>query len=240
MPESAGLLAPVQAISFDLDYTLWDLADVIQQAERELHAFLASRYPRVVERFDRAALYALRLELAERRPELRHNVTAWRKAALSEVARVCGYPGLAEEAFEVFIEARHRVSPYPDALPLLDRLHGRYRLGVITNGNADVSRLGLGHYFHFTVSAVDVGASKPDRLIFEAACNRAGVAPEQMLHVGDDAACDVVGAAEFGMQSVWLNRHCEPWPEGVERPAHVEVDSLTRLGELLLPGRTAP
>lgn len=33
-----------------------------------------------------------------------------------------------------------------------------------------------------------------------------GLAPQQVLHVGDDAALDVLGALSAGMQAVWLNR----------------------------------
>ncbi len=224
----------VRAISFDLDYTLWDLAGVIEQAEQTAHDYLARYYPRVAERYGSARqLVEKRLQLLERQPQLRHNVTAWRREALAELARECGYQQrLVDEAFDVFLEARHRIVPYQDALPVLGYLRRHYTLGVITNGNADVHRLGLGHYFDFVVSAVDIGSAKPDHLIFEAACHRAGVAPAQMLHIGDEPHCDVYGAARYGMQAVWLNRHGRVWPPELDRVPHVEIDSLQALAAL--------
>lgn len=234
MSEQLALLRQVRAISFDLDYTLWDLAGVIQRAEQRTREFLARAYPRVTERYGTEEMLELRVKLLERRPELRHNVTEWRKAALRELAQACGYAeSLVSEAFEVFIDARHDLTPYEDAMPLLDALHGDYRLGVITNGNADVNRLGLGHYFDFTLSAVDVGSAKPDHLIFEAACHRAGVAAGELLHVGDEPGSDVLGAARYGVLAVWLNRDGRAWPDSVERVPHLEVDSLQALGQLL-------
>ncbi|RFA31064.1 haloacid dehalogenase [Alkalilimnicola ehrlichii] len=229
-------LSQVRAISFDLDYTLWDLEGVIERAEQRLYDFLSESYPRITERYSPETLYRRRLDLAARQPQLRHNVTAWRKAALAELAEECGYEqSLVEQGFKVFIDARHEVTPYPETKPVLSALHGRYRLGVITNGNADVGRLGLGGYFDFALSAVDIGSAKPDHLIFEAACRRAGVAPDELLHIGDEPATDVFGAAQFGVHAVWLNRDGRAWPGELETVPHIEVASLQALGELLSP-----
>jgi putative hydrolase of the HAD superfamily len=239
--------APVRAVTFDLDFTLWDLTGVIASAEQRAQDWLARHHPEVAERWDLEAMARLRAELAERRPELRHDVTALRREAFREAGQRCGCPpsrlaALVEGAFDEFIAGRHELTFYPDTRPLLDALHQRVRLGVITNGNAEVSRLGLEHYFDFSLSAMEVGAAKPSHLVFDTAVHRAGAPPAHIVHVGDDVECDVVGAARAGMQAVWLNRDGSPWPRGLERVAHVEVDSLAALGELLdsvLVGRKA-
>ena len=44
----------------------------------------------------------------------------------------------------------------------------------------------------------------------------AGVAPEQVLHVGDDPELDVRGAHAAGLRTAWLNRRGEAWPHAVE------------------------
>lgn len=242
MSENPPALQSVRAISFDLDYTLWDLAGVIEHAERRMYEFLQRAYPRVTAGQPPEALTRRRLALLERRPELRHNVTAWRRAALGELAEEHGYPAaeLTTAAFEVFLDARHEIEPYPDAVPLLQTLQGHYRLGVITNGNADVHRLGLGHYFDFVISAVDIGSAKPDHLIFEAACHRAGVAADELLHIGDEPSTDVLGAVRYGVQAVWLNRHGQRWPAELEPLPHLELPSLTALGELLRQADIGP
>ncbi len=234
MSEWTAALAEVRAISFDLDFTLWDLGGVIQRAEQRMREFLAQSYPRTVEHLDSEALAERRRMLLKQRPELRHNVTAWRKAGLAELAALAGYgETLVEEAFAVFLDARHEVTPYPDTVPLLEALRPHYRLGVITNGNADVHRIGLGGYFDFVVSAVDIGAAKPDHLIFEAAHHRAGVMPEQILHVGDEPESDVFGAASYGMRAAWIDRDGREWPEGLPLVPHMKLDSLQALGALL-------
>jgi FMN phosphatase YigB (HAD superfamily) len=52
----------------------------------------------------------------------------------------------------------------------------------------------------------EVGLRKPRREIFEAVVERLGLAPAEILHVGDDLRADVEGAASVGMQTVWITR----------------------------------
>ena len=54
-----------------------------------------------------------------------------------------------------------------------------------------------------------------------------GLAPEQVLHVGDDPALDVLGALGAGMQAVWVNRDGKPWAHDAQPHA-----TVTHLGEL--------
>jgi putative hydrolase of the HAD superfamily len=115
-------------------------------------------------------------------------------------------PALADEAFEVFLDARQRVVPFDDVVPVLARWASRYRLVAVTNGNADVTRVGLGDYFAGSVSAHEVGVAKPDPRVFEAACRAAGAAPGEVLHVGDDPHLDVLGARAAGLHAAWLRR----------------------------------
>ncbi len=230
MTDTGRPAAPVRAITFDLDFTLWDLEGVLHRAEELQYRFLAEHYPEVARRYTHRALQALRFTLYEERADLRYNVTELRKAALRRVAGECGYDeAMVEQAFEVFLDARHEVKLYEDVEPLLARLHGRYVLGVITNGNADIRRFGIGQYFDFALTPMDIGAAKPDRAIFEAACRHAGVEPAEVAHVGDDPEADVIGAASFGMQAVWLNRTSAAWPQGLVRPPCIELPSLADL-----------
>ena len=93
---------------------------------------------------------------------------------------------LVEEGFEVFIAARNRVELYDGVPQVLETLSSRYKLGALTNGNAEVHRIGIGQWFHFVVSAAEAQALKPAPAIFEAALKRAAVSASQAVHVGDD------------------------------------------------------
>ena len=233
------LEAPIAAVTFDLDFTLWDLDGVLPHAEAVCQGVLEQHYPAVTERFDAAGIRELRNTIAAERPDLAHDVTALRRAGLRRAGEEVGYAGdaldtLVEEAFDVFLEARHAVRLYPDAVPILKALQGRVAVGAITNGNAEIARVGLDGYFDFALSAVDLGAAKPSHLIFDTAAGRAGVPAAQIVHIGDDVHSDVYGAAENGMQAVWLNRDNVAWPEDVPDVPHTPVATLAELEGMLL------
>ncbi len=189
-------------ITFDLDDTLYDNRPVIERAERILHDWLAQNYPRLVERFDISDMYSLRKDVAQAYPHLRHDLTQIRKIALAQAGEKSGYSRhLVDPAFDVFYRARNEVQMYSDVRPTLRRLQHRYVLGALSNGNADVTRLGLDHFFEFSISATDVGAPKPDPAMFLEAVHRIGTTPEQVVHVGDDPVMDVAAATAVGMRT---------------------------------------
>jgi len=87
---------------------------------------------------------------------------------------------------------------------------------AVTNGNADLERIGISHLFRRVLSPQNFGVGKPDRRIFLAACESAGVAPSETLHVGDDFHLDVLAARQAGLHAAWLRR---PQLAGVTRTA---------------------
>jgi putative hydrolase of the HAD superfamily len=206
-------MADLELITFDLDDTLWDIEAVVAEAERRLHAWFAVHHPAVAARFGPADLRRLRDEAPQRHPSLAGDLTALRKRSLVDALEAAGYDGAhAAAAFAEFWRHRHDVEFFPDAIPALDALRGRFRLGAITNGNADIALVGLDEHFDFALVAAEFGAAKPDPAIFLAACTRASVPPERALHVGDDPLLDVVGAKRAGMRAAWIERRGAPWP----------------------------
>ena len=222
----------LRAICFDLDDTLWPIEPVISHAEKTLHIWLLTHYPRLAQRFSPGDLRHLRQRLLKKQPQLRHDLSTLRKISLAQAAAHVGYSdSLVEPAFEIFMEVRHQVQLYDDVLPVLERLSNRYVLCALTNGNAEVQRVGLGHLFDAAFLAREVGAVKPEPAMFQAACQYAQAEPSQVVHVGDDAVCDVAGAAAIGMRTVWINRHKKAWL-GTPAPDAI-ITSLTELEPLL-------
>ena len=100
---------------------------------------------------------------------------------------------------------------YGDALPALQRLsEAGYRLGLISNFEAWLEEmlveLEVGHVFDVTVISGLAGVEKPDPRIYAIALERAGVAPERAVHVGDSPALDIEPAQAVGMRAVLLDR----------------------------------
>lgn len=224
----------IAALSFDLDDTLWELGQVIRRAEQALHDYLQRYYPSVAARFGIEAMAELRQRIAVERPAIAHDMTALRIETLRRAARLSGAPDeLALPAFRVFLHARNRVRVFPETRPVLQELASRWPLLALTNGNADIGRIGLGDYFQHAISPAEAGAAKPDAAMFALACERLGVEPAQLVHIGDDPLTDVSGAVRCGLQAIWMNRDDAPWPEALPPVPHRRIRCLTELPALL-------
>jgi len=229
---------PVSAITLDLDDTIWPIAPVILRAENILGAWLREHAPRTAELFPLEAMQALRHEVEAEHPHLSHDFTRQRLIALERMLRSGGEDiALVQPAFDAFFAARCEVEHYDDSLEALDRLAARVPLAALSNGNADLSRIGLMHVFAFQLGAREHGAAKPAASIFHAACDRLGCARGEVLHVGDDIEMDVLGARRAGLRSCWINRPDEhgatrAWP-GDEPPPDLEFPTLAALADWL-------
>lgn len=227
-------LKKVRAISLDLDDTLWPIWPVIARAERVLQDWLRPQAPKTALWLaDAEQRLALRREVQTSRPEIGHDLRALRQELIRRALQRHGEDtALVEGAYEVFINERMRVELYEDARPALAWLAQRYPVVALSNGNADVQRIGLGEFFHASLSAQAFGLGKPDPRFFHAAAQAAGVLPHEVLHVGDDAALDVVGAVDAGLQTVWVNRAGHDWAHETHQP-HVTVADMGALCALL-------
>ncbi|NMM78617.1 HAD family hydrolase [Acidovorax sp. SRB_24] len=224
----------IRAITLDLDDTLWPVWPTIARAEAQLQAWLAEHAPATVAwSAQPGVLRAIRDEVNRELADRAHDLSALRRESIRRALERAGDdPALAGPAFEIFYAERQRVDLFDDALPALEYLSSRFPVVALSNGNADVQRVGLGRYFHAAVSAREVGAAKPDARIFHRGAQAAGVAASQVLHVGDDAHLDGVGALNAGMQVAWLNRTGLPWEHAPHAP-HLTVAGLAALCERL-------
>src|ERR1700732_2233339 len=204
--------APV-VLSFDLDDTLWAVEPVITTAEAAMLSWLTEKHPQIMRGHDRESLRAMRAAMADRSPERSNDMTFLRHRALTEMFAAAGYPvAHADEAFEVFYAERNRVKLYDEVEASLRRLSKRYRLFALSNGNADLQRCGIAHWFEGHITAISAGAATPEARIFKRSQEEARVEAAHVLHIGDDPHLDVVGAAQAGMQAAWLNRNAKSWP----------------------------
>ena len=211
----------IRAISLDLDDTLWPIAPTIARAEQELHAWFAANAPATAAMFDVPTLVRLRDAIAHEFPDMSHDFTWMRRIAIERALVAAGDdPLLAEPAFDCFFHWRQQVVLFDDALPALERLAAKYPLIALTNGNADWRAIGLAPYFIAgCLSAREFGRGKPHADFFHEGCNRLGLAPEQVLHGGDDWQLDIEGAHAAGLPSTWIRRpHHADKPESQATP----------------------
>jgi 2-haloalkanoic acid dehalogenase type II len=207
------MISNIRAIAFDLDDTLWDIEPVMARAERRLLDWMRENYPRVPERFTTEDMRTARMLLAKAEPNRAHDFAYLRKTCMSRHFSDCGYSAEAAAlATEIFYSERNTLDVFGDVLPALTALRREYVLGTLTNGNADLAKIGLAHYFSVSLSACQVGVPKPHPDSFGQLVAGLEVDPHEVLYVGDDPAIDVQGARSAGMRTVWMNRKRSNWP----------------------------
>jgi putative hydrolase of the HAD superfamily len=99
---------------------------------------------------------------------------------------------------------------YPDVIEVLEALRPRFELAVISNFDGRLrmilEQLGVSQFFSQVFLSSELGADKPDPLIYQRALKLGGLAPNETLHVGDDPVRDWEGAEAAGLSSLRLER----------------------------------
>jgi putative hydrolase of the HAD superfamily len=218
------------AVSFDLDGTLLDLDAAIRRGLEEVVRRVGERHP-AVEGLTVDRLLALRDVVAAESVGVAQ-VTI-RRESFRRALDECGIEGgrLVDELTACYLDRRYAaIELYADAGRALSAPRGRLRIGIVSNGNSFADRCGIGFPFDFEVYSERAGCAKPDAAIFRLACEAAGCAAAELVHVGDSLAEDVLAARAAGCAAVWLRRG----RAAGEAPAGVrEIVSLDELPPLL-------
>lgn len=245
----------VRVVSFDLDNTIWKTGAVISSANDELARHMESLGVDVPVRVEKVMGILFKENKAKYCPLHASDdnldldyvkapvlLTQLRKDAVLEVLRnqtieiEYDLDQLAEEAFQVWTEARHSAIPLNLASSVLESLEEirsmktktgqNVVVGAITDGNSDPRKVEiLRDFFDFVINAEQVGISKPDRRVYDAAIQHVSanddlnhVFDEEIrenfdmlidrlgpywVHVGDDFIKDIVAAKDISMRSIW-------------------------------------
>lgn len=137
-----------------------------------------------------------------------------------------------------------RMTPYDDATSTLERLSGRgFALAILSNWPLalTVDRFAEAHgwlpYLRSIVVSQRVGTIKPHPSIFLAAEQALGVDGEtgsRILHVGDDWAADVVGAARAGWRTAYLRDRQVDTPLPTSEPGDDFVAEAPVVADLVI------
>ena len=134
----------------------------------------------------------------------------------------------------------HGLQLFPDAVATLEAVRAALpsaRIGVITNGPAEVQRaklelLEIVPLLDFVLISGEFGVEKPDPAIFQEALRRGNAAPHEAVFIGDSPDHDIAGARAAGIRAVWINRTGRPWSHP-DPPPEDEVRDLAAFLALL-------
>ena len=217
-------MVTLDAITFDLDDTLWDNQGVMLKTEEGHYRWLLEALAAW-----RAARQEAPLPLTYDEGVADYLHFTWlRLRALEAQLETSGLPRSAAllwaaAAMNEFHRLRVQVTPHPEAAGLLSALAERYRLAAITNGNIHLKRQPLAAHFPVAIAAGELLAPKPDPKPFLTALERLNTVPQRAMHVGDSWNEDVLPAQQLGMHAAWV-AECgdQMLPERVHRIAHVK------------------
>lgn len=232
-------LNQIQAMTFDLDDTLYDNGPVIRAAEKTLQAFIATHHKKT-SALSRAQWQQIRQQLLADTPALSSDMGQLRMRTLMQALREDisdekEREAAAKACFDCFYTARSELDLHDVVHSTLKSLAGKIPLIGITNGNVDVKKIGVDDYFDTVLHASLERPMKPHRHMFDEAAQALNVAPENILHVGDNLTKDVFGAICAGKQTAWFacNRPMNLNSERAPVLPHVELDRFEELLALI-------
>jgi putative hydrolase of the HAD superfamily len=195
-------------IFFDIDDTLVDHGSAIRAAVETLHRTVVVNIS--LEEFFLVWTSALKRHF-DRYLAGELSYESQRRARVHETIDPTMSDEAADRVFATYLasyEAHWRL--FPDVLPCLERL-ARYRLGVISNGQAaqqrsKLQRTGILDRFDGVLISEECGCAKPNAAIFHRACSMVEESPQQSVYVGDLYDVDAVAARAAGLTGIWLDR----------------------------------
>jgi 2-haloacid dehalogenase len=143
-----------------------------------------------------------------------------------------------EAQVETFMAGWQELSPFPECAGALDRLHERYRLIALSNGNPwfldHLVRNRIRYEFDGVMSVEEVGAFKPTPGVYRRAARNLDLEPGELIMVSANSF-DVMGARTCGLRGAYVNRYDLPFEDTHKLyEPDVTVTNFTELADALL------
>ena len=207
------------AILFDCWGTLVDAPGLVSSSgkDRLFHKYLQDRGVTLDLELFCNLFYSTEIQKQEENREYSRYETQRQRLIHSLTALGVSYDQeLLENLFDDYAEEWvKRSTLFPGAMELLQKLRGKYRLGLITNASDKdttwriLRDLRLKDLFATVVISGEFGWRKPSPLIFHEALKELSTKPEYTVMVGDSFEADIIGANSLGMKTVYIDAENE-------------------------------
>ena len=243
-----------QAISFDLDDTLYSNYPVMMATDAKMVAYFDELFSAKIvfangekdRVFDYLFWKPFHQQVLRDNPQLIHHVGDVRLATYTLGLKAQGFSDdiakhEAQKALDYFVVQRSDFV-VPEAVhQLLNSLQNKFPLVAISNGNVDTDRIDISQYFTYRFHAGDFFTTpqnnniqlrqKPHTDMFDAACDKLLIKPSQLLHVGDCGRSDIQGAINAGCQTAWIS--CYDVGKPLTVLPNIELSDISELHYLL-------
>src|ERR1700752_5011094 len=154
---------------------------------------------------------------------------------LSEALKIDGSPS---EMSTTYVEQLGLCADLIDgAHEVLQALHGKCKLAIVTNGLQAVQRSRLAHsqirnFIMDIIISEEIGAAKPQTEFFDIAFHRLGhPLKSDVLIIGDSLTSDIKGGINYGIDTCWYNPTAGPQPDDL--PITYEIRHLRELLDVM-------
>jgi len=143
-----------------------------------------------------------------------HNIDTLHRGILDEILQKFSIKGLSEAEMAHLNLAWHRLMPWPDSVPGLNRLKTRYTIATLSNGNlsllVDMAK-NAGLPWDCVLSGELVHKYKPDPEVYQMAARLLGCDTSEVMMVAAHPH-DLAGAARAGLKTAYVPRPLEHGP----------------------------
>lgn len=230
--------ANVKAIYFDLDDTLcgyWNASKAGLKAAFERHPVEGKSTIEMVEAWGQT-FHEFSPELKEQ-TKLFHEyltsgtVTRTHQMQLTLLSVGVDDMDLAKNlSFAYMVERDRNLRLFPDSKELIRHVQGKYPLGLITNGPADIQNmevdtLQIRPYFSNIFIEGEMRIGKPHKSVFDRAAEAVDCHPHQLLMIGNSFGHDILPAIEYGWVTAWIRRDSDVPPSSrTGKPEAIPVE----------------
>ena len=154
--------------------------------------------------------------------------------AVAHVMERAGIPHTREEVHTLVGEIE-KLKPFPEVPAALAKLHTKYRLVVLSNGDPDMLETAKQYHkipFDRVISVAEAGSFKPHVATYTKAAELLGLKMDQILFVANHAF-DCIGAKAAGMRTAFIDRRSRPFGETPHQP-EILVASMKDLADAIV------
>jgi putative hydrolase of the HAD superfamily len=218
----------IEHVFFDLDHTLWDFEKNSDLAfkkvfDKQSVAINLDQFLEVYRPLNKQYWKLYREEKVSK-SELRYGRLKKTFDALEFVISDGLIDVIAIEYLDFLADFNHL---FENVIEILEYLHGKYQLHIITNGFEEIQVKKLENskilrYFDIVVTSESVGCKKPNPKVFNYAIEKANAKNTTSVMIGDSIEADIEGALCIGMKAIHVNFE-------KEKVSNVNFNSITSL-----------
>ncbi|MFB0900697.1 MAG: HAD family hydrolase [Dehalococcoidia bacterium] len=233
----------IEGITLDLDDTLVDSRSAWKNGFKKTFSDLICLNKQTTSQFNLDTIYIEYTQIVSTSHE-----TAKSSEWSEDIAKI-SYKEISKKYLNIEInineiwnnfekEWQASIDLFPESLEIIKNLSTKYKLGMITNGLSahqrfKIEKFSLEKFFNCILISEEFGNQKPDKSIFNKATELMKIKPQEIIHIGDNPAHDVIGANNSEIISCWIKRKNNWYKENINIRPDYTIKNLKEIIQII-------